>query len=120
MFAWCTPSDVLYLLNLCLKKSHNKIDIKIRIFHDVSAFPVTVKPICTMVEVTLMCGALSSSSILAVYALPYWLFLLVNPPLESRLKYLNSYLKDGLDIYVPQMMNPIDSVAPLTFPLPPP
>ena len=53
MFAWCTPSDVLYLLNLCLKeKSENKIDInKNDLFHAVSACPVTVgvKPVCTFV-----------------------------------------------------------------------
>lgn len=43
MFAWCTPSDVLYLLNLCLKESENKIDInKNDLFHDVSTCPVSV------------------------------------------------------------------------------
>lgn len=38
MFAWCTPSDVLYLLNLCSKgKSENKINInKNDLFHDVT------------------------------------------------------------------------------------
>lgn len=46
MFAWCTPSNVLYLLNLCLKeKVKIKIDInKNDLFHDVSTSSVSAPP----------------------------------------------------------------------------